>query len=105
MNKSRAITKKHLSQHLEVTVGLEPAVALSIVENFFDQMIECLKKKHIIKLTGLGTFSVNAKKSRLGRNVKTGEAVAIHARNVVKFTASVQLRKILHQLTLPTIGA
>jgi len=56
------------------------------------QLIQCLKKllKHYLKeekfvLTGFGTFKVNRRAAREGRNPKTGEKLQIPATNVPKF--------------------
>ena len=46
-----------------------------------------------MKLSGFGNFELLNKKSRPGRNPKTGEDVIISARRVVTFRAGNKLRK------------
>ncbi|MBN2059751.1 MAG: HU family DNA-binding protein [Deltaproteobacteria bacterium] len=44
-----------------------------------------LKKKNSVTLVGFGTFKVDKRKARTGRNPQTGEAIKIKAKNVPKF--------------------
>ena len=55
-------------------------------------MKEELCKGDSIKISGFGKFRVRAKKSRMGRNPQTGQAMEISARKVLTFTPSRILR-------------
>ena len=48
-----------------------------------------------------GTFSVRAKRARVGRNPTTGTAAAIPARRVVRFTAGQTLKHVVAQAATP----
>ena len=50
-----------------------------------------LEKGERISFPGFGTFSISERKARIGRNPRTGEAINISARKVVKFKASSNL--------------
>ena len=54
---------------------------------------EELEKGGKIALVGLGTMSVNQRPARQGRNPRTGKAIKIAAKNVVKFKAASNLLK------------
>lgn len=58
----------------------------------FDHTLEILKEilqaGESISLPGFGKFTVRSKRTRSGRNPKTGEAIEISARRVVTFHAS-----------------
>ena len=99
------LTKASLAQFLEDYTGLELAITLSIVENFFEEIMLALEKGESVKLVGLGCFSVQQKKSRLGRNPKTGKPIPVSARKVVRFQTSATLRKKLNRLSLKSVGA
>ena len=43
------------------------------------------------RLTGLGTFSVQQKSERVGRNPRTGAAVKIPPRKVIKFRPTAEV--------------
>ena len=62
--------------------------AQAAVDCVFDTITNTLKNKDRVTVVGFGTFKVNNRKARTGRNPKTGEAITIEARNVPKFTAS-----------------
>ena len=52
-----------------------------------------LKKDKNVQLIGFGTFAVNRRKARMGRNPATGQPMNIPAGNVIKFRAGSALKK------------
>jgi integration host factor subunit alpha len=56
------------------------------------RLVRPLKKNDNVKISGFGNFELRDKKSRPGRNPKTGEEVAISARRVVTFKPGQKLR-------------
>jgi DNA-binding protein HU-beta len=66
--------------------------AQAAVDCVFDTITNTLRNRDQVTVGGFGTFKVNDRKARTGRNPKTGEAITIEARNVPKFTASKALR-------------
>ena len=50
-----------------------------------------LREGERLTLTGLGTFSVQQKAERVGRNPRTGAAVKIPPRKVIKFRPTVEI--------------
>lgn len=63
------------------------------LEAFVKVTGEALKKDDKIALVGFGSFSVAAKPARTGRNPRTGAAIKIAAKKVVKFKAGAELNK------------
>lgn len=57
---------------------------------------ETLKKGDEVKLVGFGTFSKSARKSRQGRNPKTGETVKIPSSYVPRFKPGKDLKDALN---------
>ena len=55
------------------------------VDQVFSTITKALKKKDTVTLVGFGTFKVNRRKARMGRNPQTGEEIKIKAKNVPKF--------------------
>jgi len=66
--------------------------AQAAVECVFDIITKALKKKDSVTLIGFGTFKVNKRKARTGRNPKTGEALKIKEKSVPKFVAGKALK-------------
>lgn len=56
-----------------------------------DALTDSMKKGDRISFPGFGTFSVVERKARTGRNPRTGEAITIKAKKVVKFKPSSKL--------------
>jgi len=46
---------------------------------------QALRKNDRVVISGFGTFSVRARKPRVGRNPRTGQEIKISAKRVVKF--------------------
>lgn len=62
-----------------------------VVGVILEQMIEALEGSGRVELRGFGAFSVRGRPARAGRNPRTGEAVKVPARRVVRFSASTSL--------------
>jgi len=66
--------------------------AQAVVDCVFDTITQALRKKDTITLVGFGTFKVDKRKARTGRNPQTGEAIKIKAKSVPKFVAGKALK-------------
>ena len=87
-----ALTKADLAEMLFEELGLNKREAREIVEMFYVEISEALEKNDNVKISGFGNFELKDKKSRPGRNPKTGEEVDISARRVVTFKPGQKLR-------------
>ena len=65
--------------------------AQAAVDCVIASITKSLKKKNAVTLVGFGTFKVDKRKARKGRNPQTGEVIKIKGKNVVKFTAGKKL--------------
>ena len=66
--------------------------AQAAVDCVFSSITKALKKKDTVTLIGFGTFKVDKRKARKGRNPQTGEAIKIKAKRVPKFVAGKALK-------------
>ncbi len=66
--------------------------AKAAVDCVFSTITKTLKKKGTVQLVGFGTFKVDKRKARKGRNPATGEEIKIKAKNVPKFVAGKALK-------------
>jgi len=94
---SPALTKGDLAELLFEQLGLNKREAKDFIEEFFDQITHQLIEGQEIKIAGFGNFIVRTKKSRPGRNPKTGEPVLIKARRSVTFSGSAKLKKAVQE--------
>jgi len=86
------VTKADLANTLFEQLGLNKREAKEFVELFFEKIRESLENGESVKLSGFGGFSVRDKKSRPGRNPKTGEEVPVTPRRVVTYKASQKVK-------------
>ncbi|MDY6971892.1 MAG: HU family DNA-binding protein [Thermodesulfobacteriota bacterium] len=66
--------------------------AHAAVDCVFSTITKALKKKDTVTLVGFGTFKVEKRKARKGRNPRTGEAIKIKAKRVPKFVPGKTLK-------------
>ena len=86
------VTKADLANTLFEQLGLNKREAKEFVELFFEKIRESLESGESVKLSGFGGFRVRDKKSRPGRNPKTGEEVPVTPRRVVTYKASQKVK-------------
>ena len=67
-----------------------------MIDDFFQTIIDNFSKDKKLKLSKFGTFTIRAKKSRLGRNPKTKEEKMITERNVVLFKPSKEFKDYIN---------
>jgi len=79
--------KVEIVQRIVQELGYPTAKAEAAVEAILTAVKAALQQGEPVILRRFGTFQVRAKRARMGRNPKTGEATAIAARRVVRFTA------------------
>ena len=81
-------TRNDIIEAISQNVGLSLSDSSLIVEEIFESILNELEIGEDVKISSFGTFSVRHKKSRIGRNPKTGIEVPITERNVVSFSSS-----------------
>ncbi len=66
--------------------------AQAAVDCVFETITNALKKGDAVTLVGFGTFKVQERKARKGRNPQTGAEIFIEARKVPRFVAGKPLK-------------
>ena len=93
---SKTWTRNDLVEKISLNVGLPNSTSSLIIENIFDFILSELENNEDVKISSFGSFIIRNKKSRLGRNPKTGIEAPITARNVVTFNPSYILKSKLN---------
>ena len=81
------MNKQDLINAVAAGTDLPKAKAKEVVESVFDNIKAALGKADTAQFIGFGTFRVEHREARQGRNPQTGEPMQISAKNVVKFKA------------------
>ena len=88
MTMKKTWTRNDIIEAISENVGLSLTDSSMIIEEIFEFILNELEKGDDVKISSFGTFSVRHKRSRIGRNPKTGVEVPITERNVVTFSSS-----------------
>ena len=86
------MTKAELIDKVASGTGLSKADAARALDSTLNSVRLALKKGQKVTLVGFGTFSVVKRKSRKGRNPRTGQAITIPAAKIPKFSAGKALK-------------
>jgi integration host factor subunit beta len=68
-----------------------------IVDIFFDEISARLAEGGRVELRGFGAFSTRQREARMGRNPRSGEAVAVPAKRVPYFKPGKEIRERLNK--------
>jgi DNA-binding protein HU-beta len=90
MNKNDLINS--LAQEFELT----RSYARDLVDSILQQITEAANQGEEVAIFGFGRFKVVERGARKGRNPRTGEAVKIAARKVLKFEAAKAMKEGLN---------
>ena len=90
------ISRDEIAESMKKEFGFNRKLCLDIVNDIVDIIIEGLQSDKKVKIHNFGTFKMNNKKSRIGRNPKTKEQYNISSRNVITFKPSKILLKYIN---------
>lgn len=97
---SHKMTRSDLVEALASRFGqLTHRDAEYAVKAILDAMGEALVKGHRIEIRGFGSFSVNRRSPRIGRNPRSGESVMIPEKRVPHFKPGKALREQVDKKT------
>ena len=94
---SRTLTRADLTEAVYLNIGLSRNESADLVESVLEEMCVCLEAGEEVKLSSFGTFSVQSKRERVGRNPKTGVEATITPRRVLSFRPSHILKNRVDQ--------
>lgn len=87
------MNKTQLIDAIAEKADLSKAQAKAALEATLEGITGALKDGDQVQLIGFGTFKVNNRAARTGRNPKTGEEIQIKAANVPAFVAGKALKE------------
>jgi len=87
------MTKKDIVLKVSDETNLKQIDVKKVVQKTFDCIVEALVRGENIELRNFGVFKIKQRKSRTGRNPRTGEVVPLPPRKVVVFKAGLEMKK------------
>jgi integration host factor subunit beta len=97
--KPGVMTKAELVDEVAQAVQLTKKQAEAIVNIVFDSIVGSLRSGEKIELRGFGSFRLRSRKSRTGRNPKTGEKVDVPSKRIPYFKPGKELKELINQTT------
>ena len=94
---SGVMTKAELVDEVAKVVELTKKQAEAIVNIVFDSIVESLRAGEKIELRGFGSFRLRSRKSRTGRNPKTGEKVDVPSKKIPYFKPGKELKELINK--------
>lgn len=84
------------SELIEKLAALNPTMTVAEAESclgiVLDEIMNALSAGDRVELRGFGVFTTRQRRSRIGRNPRTGESVEVDAKSVPFFKAGKELR-------------
>lgn len=91
------MTKAELVDEVARVVQLTKKQAETIVNIVFDSIVDSLRAGQKIELRGFGSFRLRSRKSRTGRNPKTGEKVEVPSKKIPYFKPGKELKELINK--------
>src|SRR5215210_1042755 len=96
-DKAGVMTKAELVDEVARVVQLTKKQAETIVNIVFDSIVDSLRAGQKIELRGFGSFRLRSRKSRTGRNPKTGEKVEVPSKKIPYFKPGKELKELINR--------
>ncbi|MCG8424109.1 MAG: HU family DNA-binding protein [Proteobacteria bacterium] len=90
------MNKAQLIDLIAEKTDLSKAQAKAALEATLESITGSLKEGDSVQLVGFGTFKINHRAARVGRNPRTGEELQIPAANVPAFVAGKALKEAVN---------
>ncbi len=88
-----AMTKKDIVLKIADETGIKQIDVKKVVQKTLDHIVLSLIRGEKVELRNFGVFKLKERRSRTGRNPRTGQVVPVPARKVVVFKAGLEMKK------------
>jgi integration host factor subunit beta len=90
------MNKADLIEEVSRVVEIPRREAEVVVETIRRSMVEALRAGDKVEIRGFGSFGSRQRSGRMGRNPKSGQAVAVPAKRIPFFKASKEVRALVN---------
>ncbi len=87
------MTKKDIILKVSDETNLKQIDVKKVVQRTFDCILEALARGEKIELRNFGVFKIKQRKSRTGRNPRTGQVVPVPPRKAVVFKPGLEMKQ------------
>ncbi len=82
---SKSINRQDLISAVAELADLPKPKAAEAVDAVYAEMQQALRRRVAVRLPGFGNFTLGVRKATKGRNLRTGEVIAIPASTSIRF--------------------
>lgn len=90
------MTKADLVEEVVKAAEVSKKHAETIVNTVFSSIVAALRREDKIELRGFGSFRVRRRRSRQGRNPKTGDRVEVPEKRIPYFKPGKELKDLIN---------
>lgn len=80
-----SVTIKELVNVVATSAGITKVAAEKVIVDLFSSMTEAIKDGNDVTVRDFGRFYSKERPARAARNPKTGEAIRVEAKTIIKF--------------------
>lgn len=91
------MTKAELIDKISKDAKVSKSVASTALNSFVEGVSQALSKGDSVTLVGFGTFTVNQRAARKGRNPQTGQTINISSAKVPRFRPGKNLKDMVNR--------
>ncbi len=88
-----AITKKDIVLKIAEETNIKQIDVKRVVQSALDKITEYLAQGQTVELRNFGIFKIKSRRSRLGRNPRTGQEVHVPPKKVVIFKPGLIMKR------------
>lgn len=96
-NDKPVLTKAELVDRVAKSSELPRKQAEEVVNVFLESIVSSLQGGDKVELRGFGSFRLRQRNSRIGRNPRTGEKVAVPPKMIPYFKPGKELKELINQ--------
>ena len=90
------MTKADIVEIISEKTGFTAKDVKIVIEQFLDEIKDCMKESNHLEIRGFGTFKVKNHKARKARNPKTNQEVYVPSKKKAFFKVSKELNTLLN---------
>jgi len=90
------MNRADLTEEVSLALGIAGKESDTVVISMLDGIVRSLRSGDKVEIRGFGTFGTRQRRSRIGRNPKTGARVEVPAKRVPYFKPSRELRELIN---------
>ena len=92
------MTKADLIEEVSRVVEIPRREAEVVVETMLQSIVQALRAGDKVEIRGFGSFGTRQRAGRMGRNPKSGQAVAVPPKTIPFFKPSKEVRELINSL-------